>query len=60
MAACLITHSENRSLYLACPKAYIQLSSGGKYWRRNVGAGSKPGLPDFSWYNIPNWGKYTK
>jgi hypothetical protein len=18
------------------------------------------GLPDFSWHNIPNWGKYTK
>jgi hypothetical protein len=21
---------------------------------------SPPGLPDFSWYNIPNGGKYTK
>jgi hypothetical protein len=19
-----------------------------------------PGLPDFSWFNIPKWGKYTK
>jgi hypothetical protein len=19
-----------------------------------------PGLPDLTWYNIPNWGKYTK
>jgi hypothetical protein len=21
---------------------------------------SRPGLPDFSWHNIPNRGKYTK
>jgi hypothetical protein len=24
------------------------------------GNGSGPGLPDFSWYNIPKRGKYTK
>jgi hypothetical protein len=21
---------------------------------------SRPGLPDFSWHNIPKWEKYTK
>jgi hypothetical protein len=20
----------------------------------------RPALPDFSWYNIPKWGKYTQ